>query len=212
MSTVKNLYKTLFETQENKLKTGIVGMIIITAMLAGVFYYEANAITVADLDDLKDMVESVGQPAGELREFTETGQRSGSTNENSATDEELTIDSEMLLEISCSLTWTDEDSSYYGGTNEPDEFKLTIIAPNSETQAESQFSSSGTVTARASLPNYEEADFVENYVGPWTIRVEAGTCGDDYSRFELRSEPDNSNAWSLAFSYIYMEYVEESSE
>ena len=148
MST--SIYKTLFETQENKLKTGIIGMIFITGMLAGVFYYEANAIKTKDLDELQGLVDDGAKPKGVIKEML--GRESfpdGYTSENSETENTLTIENEMLFEVSCSLTWTDEDSNYPGGTNDPDEFKVLIQAPNGEVLDESAFSDTGSVSATA---------------------------------------------------------------
>ncbi len=212
MSTFKDLYKSLFETQENKWKTGLVGMIIITFMLAGVFNYEANAIDVVDEATLMELSTSMttGSKA-ELVEFITEGSRSGHTNEQDSTDERIIIENERLLELSCILHWADEASDYFQGTNEPDEFKVSILTPKGEVLDESEESTSGTVTASARLPDFEEDDFIENYVGDWIIRVQAGNCGDDSAFVRLgglRTTPDTGNDWTLDFSFKYMDYEE----
>ena len=66
-----SLYKTLFETQENKLKVGIGGMVIITLMLAGVFSYEAGAVAVMGLEDIEIIQATGGETKAELVEFIE---------------------------------------------------------------------------------------------------------------------------------------------
>ncbi len=217
MSSLSRLYKTLFETQENKWKTGIVGMIIITILLAGVFNFEANAIEVVDEATLKELTSNLGTVTDrEIQELSILGSESGTTAENSNTDLTIDIDKEKLLEISCTLHWTDEPSQYFQGTNEPDEFKVSIISPKHETVEESELSTSGTVTATASLPDYEEAEFIDNYIGDWIIRIEAGNCGDDSARVPLlgiRLTEDLGNDWTLDYSYRYNDYVEtETSE
>lgn len=204
-----SIYKTLFETQENKMKTGIVGMIIITIMLAGVFRFEASAIDAISEEELNLMTSEMESGVElELVDFEFIDNTNGHTNENSETDFPVTIDYEKLKEVSCTLTWTDEGTSFFRGTNEPDEFQLSIIAPNDEVVAESDLSSTSPISATATLPDFNEEDFVENYVGSWIIRVEAGDCGDDHSRFGLRSTADTGNDWDLEYSYEYKEEVE----
>jgi hypothetical protein len=206
-----SLYKALFETQENKFKTGIIGMIIITASLAGVFYYEAEAIDVQDLNEFKDIVISGGKKEVELEEafFEET--KTDYTSENSETKIKVKIEEEMLTCVKCSLRWTDEDSDYQFGTNEPDEFQVIIQAPNGDTW-ESGISTSGSAQTASKIPNYDESDFEDNYIGDWTIIVEAGNCGDDSALLPfggLRTTEDSGNGWTLTYSYIYMREVEE---
>ncbi|MCK5562348.1 MAG: hypothetical protein KAJ51_17240, partial [Thermoplasmata archaeon] len=174
MSALQSFYKTWFETQENKWKTGLVGMIIITIMLAGVFNHDASAIPVIDENELKQITQSIaeGKPTGEWREAIAPGTTSGYTNEQDSTDEIINIDQETLTEVSCTIRWTDEPSIYFQGTNEPDEFMVSIIAPNDETLAESSMSTSGSVSATATLPNYEETeDFADIYLGEWTFHI-----------------------------------------
>ena len=89
------IYHTLFEKRENKLITGTVGMFIITAMLAIVFFYEANAIEVADLTELQEIARG-GEPSGELVALNEEGTTNGYTNENDMNDETITIDNEQF--------------------------------------------------------------------------------------------------------------------
>ena len=191
------------------MKTGIIGMIIITIMLAWVFRYEASAIDVLSEEELKLMTAEMETGIElELVDFEIISSTTGYTDENNAHDFPLTIEYEKLREVSCTLTWTDEGTSYFRGTNEPDEFKLSIIAPNDEVVAESEFSSSGSVSATATLPDFNEENFVENYIGSWTILVEAGDCGDDYALFGRRSTADTGNDWDLEYSYIYKKEVE----
>jgi hypothetical protein len=77
---------------------------------------------------------------------------------------------------------------------------------------ESSISTSGSVSATAVLPNYEETDdFSTDFLGDWTIRIEAGDCGDDSAFIALggvRTTADNGNDWDLEYSYQFMELVE----
>jgi hypothetical protein len=202
-----SIYKTLFEKPENKFKTGIIGMIIITAILAGVFRYEANAIEVTDLSELQDIILK-GSGNMELTEMRSDGTETGYTNEESESDFTINIQNEMLVEVSCTLNWEDEPPSYFRGTNEPDEFSLTLIAPNGEIVDEAGPSMSGPISVSSGPMDYEEEDFVDNYVGPWRVVVAAGVCGDQFAIGGFRSSSDDGNDWTASYSYSYMEEVE----
>ncbi|MCK5560737.1 MAG: hypothetical protein KAJ51_09100, partial [Thermoplasmata archaeon] len=149
------------------------------------------------------------KPKFELTGFTFEDSTSGYTNENQMSDLPIMIDEEKLTGVTCRLSWTDEPSQYFQGTNAPDEFKVVIIAPNGD-EEDSGFSTSGSISASIEL-NYTEADFEANYLGEWIIRVEAGNCGDDSAFIALggvRTTPDNGNDWDLEYSYQFMELVE----
>ena len=145
--------------------------------------------------------DSGGEPVDELLVIV-PGSTSGYTNENSATDLPLTIEEENLIEVSCQLTWTDEATAYFRGTNQPDEFKVIIIAPDGNTMAESGFDTSGMISVTADLTS-DEGSSDMNYQGGWTIHIEAGECGDDEGPLGLRSSADNGNDWDLEYSFSY---------
>ena len=189
-----SLYKTLFETPENKWKTGIGGMIIITILLGGVFNYEAGAISVIDEAELAALTGSIGSGTTmELQSFKVADSESGYVQENANIDVPVTIDKEKLTNVECRLTWTDELTSFFQGTNAPDELGITIIAPNGE-ESDTDSDTGGAVSTSFQLPNYEQdKEFDEKYIGEWIFRVEAGNCGDDSSRFGLRTTADNGN-------------------
>jgi hypothetical protein len=201
-----SLYKTLFETPENKWKTGIGGMFLITILLGVVFNYEAGAISVIDETELANLTANIGSGSTmELQSFEEVKTESGYVQENSFIDVPETIERDKLQTVECRLTWTDEPSQYFQGTNEPDELGITIIAPNGE-ESDTDSSTGGSVSVSFQLPDYEEdKEFEEKYMGEWTFRVEAGNCGDDSSRLGFRTTADNGNDWNLEYSYTYMD-------
>jgi hypothetical protein len=199
-----SLYKILFETPENKLKVGIVGMTIITIMLAGVFSYEAGAISVVDLDEIQDVSLIGGGQGKELVKGMRQVSEAGYVNEFSTEDVPVTIEDEMLTEVKCTLTWTDEDSSYFQGTNEPDVLKVQILAPNGDLVGNSEFSNSGSITTSHILPDYQEKGFKDDYLGEWRFVVEADECGDDNSRFGFRTTPDTGNDFDLEITITAM--------
>jgi len=116
-----SIYKILFETPENKWKTGLVGMVFITILLAGVFNFEAGATSVISEEELAKI--AIGFQTGvteDLVQFIDTRSETGHTQENSYIEIPFTIEKLMLVEVSCNLNWQDEDSQYLRGTNEPD--------------------------------------------------------------------------------------------
>jgi MFS family permease len=131
---------------------------------------------------------------------------SGYTNERQSVEMPFTIgdDIKRLTSVSCTLTWTDEPSQYFQGTNEPDEFQVSIQAPNGDIEA-SGFSTSGSVSASMEV-NFTQSGYTENYIGQWVIIVEAGDCGDDSAFIALggvRTTADDGNDWDLEYSYVY---------
>jgi MFS family permease len=148
-----------------------------------------------------------------LEEIEISGTETGYTNENQATEFNFIVSEETprLVWVNCSLSWTDESSSYPFGTNDPDQFSVAIIAPDGTTMDESGLSTSGPVTSSVGL-DYKAEGFKDTYLGEWTILIQAGTCGDDNgigSFGIIRTTEDTGNAWTLEFSYTYMEEVEE---
>jgi MFS family permease len=139
---------------------------------------------------------------------------SGASDENSYSDVIINItEDKMVVWFNCTLTWRDEGSSYPLGTNEPDDLKVAIIAPNDEIVKESSLTSNpqggeGQITINSPELDIDQDDFKEKYVGDWIIRVEAGDCGDDYARPNLfgivRSTSDTGNNWDLNYEFTFL--------
>ncbi len=150
-----------------------------------------------------------------FEEIEISGTEPGYTNENQASEFTFIISEETpkLVWVNCSLSWTDEPSNYPLGTNDPDEFRVTIIAPDGNPADESGFSTSGSISASVELDHTEDG-FEESYLGEWTILIEAGTCGDDNSLASIFgiifTTEDTGNDWSLDYSYTYLSELEES--
>jgi MFS family permease len=131
---------------------------------------------------------------------------SGYTNEQSSTDITFNMDKDKLVEVSASLTWQDEDPQFPQYTNGPDDFQVSIIAPNDETMATSGFSTSGSATVNVQV-DFEQDGYEESFIGDWTILVEAGECRDEEPLFPglgQRTFPDDGNTWNLDYSYTHM--------
>jgi hypothetical protein len=127
---------------------------------------------------------------------------SGYTGENDSSEVDLYINMRYTTSIKITLNWTDEASSYFRGTNEPDEFRLSIMSPKDIDIYESSFDISGNIFTIVNL-DPDEDGYAENYLGTWTVVVEAGTCGDDYVMGGFRSTQDGGNSWQLEITYYY---------
>jgi MFS family permease len=136
------------------------------------------------------------------------GTENGNTNEFQTSDVTFALEEEQekLVWVNCTLTWQDEPTTYRRGTNDPDAFMVRIIAPNGQTVDESSLSTTEQVSASFNL-DYTEADFEDNYLGIWTIRVEAGECGDDHGPLGFLITADDGNTWTLEYKFTYL--VEE---
>jgi MFS family permease len=199
------LYKepSFFKIFDNKFTT-IIPIILVPIILVVTFsmgtkvFYEE--LVDGDGEEIKPVFEEV------VMETSTTG----STDENSQSDVTFEVSKEnyRLTKVGCRLTWQDESSSFFQGTNEPDNFQVSIMNPNGDTIAESSMETSGSITIDTEL-NYTIEDFKEQYTGEWRILIEAGDCGDDYARFGVRSTPDTGNDWSLEYSYTYLQEVEK---
>ena len=142
--------------------------------------------------------------------FTET--INGNTNENSDTEETITVAYEVVTSVEATLSWTDETPSGIGSarlTNEPDSFSVGIESPpivdeENGLEEQSSPSSSGTVSVKITVPEETEIE-----PGDWTITVSAGDCGDVYGLGGIRLvDQDTGNAWVLTVKVNYEEYVE----
>jgi len=209
MSTLKKLYKTWFETQENKWKTGLVGMIFITVILALVFNHEANAIQVIDEETLKQLTEqmSVGGRITDWSEFSVTNiildSIEGHSNENSEDDYYIEITHPNVLEVTATLTWQDEPDNGARYSNEPDEFSISITPPNG-TGVTSDTQSNGRVSVEISFIPQNDPYF--NGTGEYIITVQCHICGDQTLRrpsIGFFDVDDTGNDWTLEIGYTY---------
>jgi hypothetical protein len=129
---------------------------------------------------------------------------SGYNAENSENYINLSINEKYITEMKIQLTWTDEPSQYSQGINEPDEFRLILLSPEGEELANSGFNNSGMIELIVPI-DYDRTDPGE-YTGTWTVKIDAGNCGDDSAFQPLlgqRTIPDSGNNWELNFNYSY---------
>ena len=131
----------------------------------------------------------------------------GYSSENSQTPQQIEIAASNMLCITFTLSWTDEADSGSGLralTNQPDEFGLSVAAPNGTT-AESQMianshGAEGTVSVHMDMAP-QRPRFDDN--GTFEVIVMCGQCGDQTSRLGFRTVADGGNAWTLEVHYGY---------
>lgn len=180
----------------NVLAAIIIVVIIVIAGVGGAFLLMSGG----DSNGKKDNMPS--EPEN-FAEVTISQIESGYTGENQDSTVQFNLDEPRLNWINCSLYWNDEPSQYVLGINDPDSFKITVVAPNGETVAESQFSTSGWVDTTTEI-DYTASDYEEDYIGVWTVVVTAGDCGNDKSRFGFRETSDDGNEWMLDCLITYL--------
>lgn len=136
----------------------------------------------------------------------------GSGNENSEKEHGMSICVTNLATFSLVLTWQDEAANRPGLTNQPDELGLTVASPAGESKSDKKTASQGSVKLDYSYPvtNKTAASKTSRAgMGPWTITVEIGACGDQTPAIPdplgLRTVADNGNAYTLEITYTYYE-------
>ncbi|UCE37347.1 MAG: CPBP family intramembrane metalloprotease [Thermoplasmata archaeon] len=173
--------------------------ILVTAAIVGLFCLAS--IPVAALigtDDPSKFADRVmgGEEKTVIVYDNGTLSDSGTLDENSGTEVPIEFYDKYIISINLSLTWTDESSSFFQGTNEPDHFTIQLIDPEGEVLGEDE-GDSGTLAILWSQSDSEEI----LYNGTFTVNVELGTAGDDFGPFGLRSNEDTSNDYSLNIEF-----------
>jgi len=150
------------------------------------------------------------EPTMELVVETRTETETGYGNENSETDIPVDIQSDMVLEISASLTWDDTEDDPTGlgvvRTNDPDWFSLSVTSPSGELSEEGVSSDSGSASVQLIVP--EEA---QEGPGEWIITVHTEDCGDVFGAGGFRRiATDDGNSWTLQVTIRYNTWQETS--
>ena len=99
--------------------------------------------------------------------------------------------------INITLTWQDEPAQYPGGTNLPDEFKVELLDIDGSVLVEDK-GENGDLEL-----SWQGVEGVE-YTGNFIVVVTLEYAGDQEPRFSIsdrRSQPDNSNEYSLEIEY-----------
>jgi MFS family permease len=134
----------------------------------------------------------------------------GSAQEGDTVDELLQIDVPNVVEVTLTLTWTDEADAGVRYNNEPDQFRLTVTPPNGTARTGGPTANSqggaGTVSVNFDFPLGKKEFF--NGTGQWAVGVELVTAGDQVlwrPGIGLLDRADTGNAYTLSVECTYME-------
>jgi MFS family permease len=175
-------------------RTPIVCVILVPILIAGSF-----AVGVDDALGLDDQVERI--PEGpEFVTMESTFTTNNTLQEYTEDHMEHYPGMPVVSAIHVALSWdSDESSSFLGGQNEPDAMELEIMSPDGQIFI-APMTTSGMI-GEAFYPAEPEEEY--GHLGEWPIIVRCGDCGDDHSRFGIRSVPDDSATYELAVVFSY---------
>jgi hypothetical protein len=134
--------------------------------------------------------------------------------ENGASDTTFTISEENIIDVSFTLTWTDEPDFSPRHNNEPDEFALEVFSPDGrDLDADFRFNPAGGMGQVYVTVDFDpDEDPYINGTGEWTVTVLCGECGDHVlwrPSVGIFDQPDNGNQWDLSVSYRYYQRPEQ---
>jgi MFS family permease len=144
-----------------------------------------------------------------------TGSQSFSeyTGENDAAATLFTIGEENVIDVTFTLTWTDEADATARHTNEPDEMAIEIASPDGRVlDADFRSNSQGGAGQVSLTVDFDpDKDPYINGTGDWEATIIVGNCGDQVlwrPSVGIFDQPDNGNAWDLSVSYRYYQKPE----
>jgi dipeptide/tripeptide permease len=135
------------------------------------------------------------------------------TSENSNADTPFSINDLNVIDLTFTLSWTDEGDASVRHTNEPDEFALEVFSPDGrDLSAAFRFNTQGgTGQVSLSMDFDPDKDPYVNGTGDWTATVMCGECGDNVlwrPSGGVFDQPDNGNSWNLDVTYRYYQKSE----
>jgi dipeptide/tripeptide permease len=134
-------------------------------------------------------------------------QTDGYLSENSVHEDVLDVTETNIISISFKLTWQDEADSDSRHNNQPDEFSITVIAPDGQDQDSGIVTNGNTeFTINFEQPN---EDPYYNGTGEYEIIINCLNAGDHEPLFPdplgIRTVSDDGNDWLLEVTYRYYE-------
>jgi len=132
----------------------------------------------------------------------------GESTENTDTQEKLDIQDTNILNITFTLTWTDEpDMTRFGRTytNQPDEFGLEVSGPEGKNGSAPPIANTHGQAGKVSVTlKYEpKKPQKANVTSSFNVTIICGNCGEFTPRVGVVGFTDTGNAWSLDVSYQY---------
>jgi len=206
-----------------KAKAAIIGFIMITAGLYGLFTFQASSIEVKTLDDI--MAGAVGggssgdgkDPFAKFDDMAGTAPLSGSASEGQEDVKPIVIDDMNVYEVQVVVTWVDEaDTARH--TNQPDSFEVVVTAPDGREARGSGTNQHGDVgmieidltrnITKEALDNKELKKKTKEttWTGDWNLTITLTQAGDQeaiLSIIGLRDQADNGNSYEVTFVWTF---------
>ena len=206
-----------------KAKAAIIGFIMITAGLYGLFTFQANSIEVKTLDEV--LAGAVGgggssdgkDPFAKFDDMTGTAPLSGSGTEGQEEVKTVVVDDMNVFEVQVVVTWVDEaDTARH--TNQPDSFEVVVTAPDGREargQGSNQHGDTGIIeidltrnVTKEALDNKELKKKTKEttWTGEWNVTITLTQAGDQEAMFSiigLRDQADNGNAYDVTFVWTF---------
>ena len=220
------LYKGFLDWFKSpKAKAAILGFVLITAGLAGIFNYQHNSIKTVSLEEAIANGSGGGTSTGggkdPFSKFIDASSAAALTGTSTEgvpdPGQKVTIDDVNVFQVVVTLTWTDEPNTARH-TNLPDSFEVQVTAPDGRT-------TKGTGANTAGAPGTIEVTLARNitkevlankalkkktqdgtWSGDWNITVTCTSAGDQQARFSfigLRDQADIGNAWNLDLKWSF---------
>ncbi|MCJ2540865.1 MAG: hypothetical protein LN414_06325, partial [Candidatus Thermoplasmatota archaeon] len=118
-----------------------------------------------------------------------------------------------VIDVTFTLTWTDEPDSSVRHVNEPDEFSFEVFAPDGrDFQTQFAFNPQGGSGQVSLTVEFDpDDDPYVNGTGDWIANIRCGECGDHVlwrPSGGIFDQPDNGNDWDLDVTYRYYQKPE----
>ena len=190
---------------------GIVGTIILFAVLAEIFALQADAFPAKNPFNVNP---PGGTPGGPDNAKLATETLNGNAPEGQAIPEEVSLDGSRIWSLRVTLTWQDEANAGRRFTNQADAFELVVALPDGTPKTGT---GSGTNTNPGNIVvewNWTSsggvnwADSKKGTTNDVSITVTCTSAGDQKPRLSilgLRNRADAGNDYTLVVEYRYTE-------
>jgi len=179
-------------------------VLLIPATVGGSFLAGTSQMVAAEGEEGADFWDTYASADFPLNDLT------GSAQEGETVDELVQIDVPNVVELTLTLTWTDEADAGVRYNNEPDQFRLSVTPPNGTAKTGGPTANAqggtGTMSVTFDFPLGKREFF--NGTGQWAIGVELVTAGDQVlwrPGIGLFDRADTGNAYTLTLECTYME-------
>lgn len=208
-----------------KAKAAIVGFLLITIGMAGLFQYQHDSIKAMSLVDAIAGGGGGGggngkDPFAKFKEATGQAPLTGSSQEKTAgAPQKVPIGDNNVFQVVAVLTWTDEANTARH-TNQPDTFDLQVTAPDGRTSkgtASNEIGKEGVIEVVLARNITQESQANKalkqktqdpTWTGDWNITVACTNAGDQTPNYgpgviPMRTTADTGNGWKLSVNWTF---------